>query len=132
MTGVQTCALPIYRLERYLWDACEYFPAGGHSVHRDMEEGAELAHGDKEIGGQQQDQQAAGKRDLPGGVLRRRQDNPERRAAVGDEIHDRDRVELHDENLHRDFMEFFRLFVHLGVFKFVCLINLELKDSELI
>ena len=33
---------------------------GGHAVHRHVEVGAELAHGDEEFGGQQHDQQQSG------------------------------------------------------------------------
>ena len=90
-----------------------------------MKEGAELSHGDKEIRRKENDEQTSRKSDMTAFVLRRRHDNAKRRTAVGDEIHDRDGVELHGQHLHGNLSEFLRLPVHLLIFEAVRLIDLQ-------
>ena len=110
-------------------EQAEDLVACGHAVHRDVEKRAELAHGDEEIRRQQDNQQRAAERDMPRAVLRRRHDDAERRAAVGDEVHDRDGVELHRQHLHRDAAELLGLHVHLLVLGLVRLIDLQRRES---
>ena len=89
--------------------------AGGHAVHGNVEKGAQLAHGDEKVRRQQDDEQRTRKVDFPCAKLRCGHDDAERRAAVGDKVHDGDGVELHGENLHGDFAELFGLRVHLVI-----------------
>ena len=57
--------------------------------------------------------------------LRHRHDNPRCCTAIGDQIHNGDGIELHRQHLHGDAAEFFRLRVHLPVFKRIRLINFQ-------
>ena len=99
-----------------------------HAVHRDVEEAAELPHRDEKIRRKQNDQQTARERDVPARVLRHGHDHAERRAAVGDQVHDRDRVELHRQHLHRDPAELLGLHVHLVVLEAVRLVDLQRRQ----
>lgn len=60
----------------------EYFIARRHAVHRDMEERAELPHGNKEIGRQKNDQQASCQNNVPRPVLCGRHDDSQSRTAA--------------------------------------------------
>ena len=110
-------------------EQAENLIARGHAVHGNMEKRAELAHGDEKVRRQQDDEQRARKVDLPRAQLRCGHDDAERRAAVGDEVHDRDGVELHRKNLHRDLAELFGLDVHLIIFEGVGLIDFQGRQA---
>ena len=101
----------------------EDLAAGRHTVHGDVEEAAQHTHGQKEICRQQNDHQAACKLHMARAEPGHRQDHAQGRAAVGDEIHDGDGVELHSQHLHGDAAEMLGLFVHFPVLEFICLIN---------
>ena len=107
----------------------ENFVTRGHAVHGNMEKRAELAHGDEKVRRQQDDEQRARKVDLPRAQLCCGHDDAERCAAVGDEVHDRDGVELHRKNLHRDLAELFGLDVHLIIFEGVGLIDFQGRQA---
>ena len=94
-----------------------------------MEKRAELAHGDEKVRRQQDDEQRARKVDLPRAQPRCGHDDAERRAAVGDEVHDRDGVELHRKDLHRNLAELFGLDVHLIIFEGVGLIDFQGRQA---
>ena len=110
-------------------EQAENLIARGHAVHGNMEKRAELAHGDEKVRRQQDDEQRARKVELPRAQLRCGHDDAERRAAVGDEVHDRDGVELHRKNLHRDLAELFGLDVHLIIFEGVGLIDFQGRQA---
>ena len=80
-----------------------------------MEETAQQPHGKKELRRQQNDEQRPRQAHLPGGKAAHCQGHACRGAAIGDEVHDGDGVQLHGEHLHGDTAELFRLLVHLGV-----------------
>ena len=94
-----------------------------------MEEGAELTHGNEEIRRKQDDQQAARQGNMARPQLRGRQNDAQRRAAIGDDVHDADGVELHGQYLHGDFAELFGLLVHLPLLEAVGLIDFERRQA---
>ena len=96
-----------------------------HAVHGDVEKRAELPHGNEKVCRQQDDQQRARERDMPRAVLRCRENNAQRRTAVGDDVHDRDGVELHGQDLHGDLTKLLRFLVHDVVAQAVRLIDLQ-------
>ena len=96
-----------------------------HAVHGNVEEAAQLAHGDKEIRRQQQNQQTAAQPHRAGAEAGQRHDHARRRAAVGHQIHDGDGVELHGEHLHGDAAELLGLLVHLLILKPVGPVDFE-------
>ena len=99
--------------------------AGGHAVHGHVEERAQLPHGQEELGGEQQDGKAPGKAYLAGQQLNHGQGDAQSGAAVGHQVHDGDRVELHGEHLHGDAAEGLGLTVHLLVAGLVGLVDLQ-------
>ena len=103
-------------------EQAEDLVAGCHAVHRDVEKGAELPHRDEEICCQHDDEQCARKRHIVRAELHCRENHAQRRAAIGDQIHDGDGVELHGQHLHGDLAELFGLFVHFVVPGRICLI----------
>ena len=103
----------------------ENFVAGGHAVHRNVEVRPQRAHRQEEIRRQQNDAERARQRHAARSELLRGHDDAQRRAAVGDDVHDDDRVELHRQHLHRHLAEVLGLTVHGRVAGLVGLINLE-------
>ena len=99
--------------------------AGGHAVHGDVEIGPQKPHGQEKVRRQEEDEQTPRKVGPPRPKLAHRQDDPQRRPAIGDEIHDGDGIELHGQDLHGDAAEALGLFVHLPVFGLVGLINFQ-------
>jgi len=93
-----------------------------------MEEGAELTHGNEEIRRKQDDQQAARQGNMARPQLRGRQNDAQRRAAIGDDVHDADGVELHGQYLHGDFAELLGFHVHFFVFELVRLVDFESRQ----
>lgn len=93
-----------------------------------MKVAAEKAHRKEEIRGQKQDHQAARKRDVAGCKARDGDNGAERRAAVGDEVHDGDGVELHRQHTHCDLPELLGLAVHLLVARGVRLIDFQSRE----
>ena len=57
--------------------------------------------------------------------LGHRQNHPQGRAAVGNQIHHGDGVQLHGQHLHGDFPELLRLFLHLLLLKAVRLVDFQ-------
>ena len=107
----------------------EDFVAGGHAVHGDVEERAQQPHGDEKVGGQQQNQQRPVQGDAAGGKLGSRQNRPQGRAAIGDEVHDGDGVELHGQHLHGDAPELLGLAVHLLLLVCVGLVDFQSGET---
>ena len=70
----------------------ENLVAGRHAVHGNMEKGAQLPHGDKEIRCQQDNQQTSLKGNASVLVLGHRHNDAQRRAAVSDQVHNGDGV----------------------------------------
>ena len=99
--------------------------AGSHAVHGDVEKAAQLPHGEEKVCRQQDNQQTAGQRDMVIYILRHRHNHPQRRPAVGNQIHNRDGVELHGQHLHGDFAKLLGFHIHLFVFEFVRLVDFE-------
>ena len=106
----------------------EYLVARRHAVHGYVEIAAQQAHGDEEVRRQQYYQKAAVRPYFPARELRRRQYDAQRRAAVGDEIHDGDGVELHREDFHRYLAKALRLLVHLLLLELVRLVYLQRRQ----
>lgn len=75
-----TCPRPLDGLGQV--QQVEDLVAGRHAVYGDVEKGAQLPHGDKEVCREQDDEQAARQRDLPGPELRRRHHHDQGRAAA--------------------------------------------------
>ena len=90
----------------------ENFVARGHTVHRHVEVGPQRTHRQKEICREQQNAKRPGQADTPCGQLPRRDADAECRAAVSDDVHHDDRVELHGQHLHRDLAEVLCLAIH--------------------
>ena len=90
-----------------------------------MEVGAQQPHGKKKVRRKQDDEQTPGQGDAARRILGGRHDNAQRRAAVGDQIHDRNGIELHGQHFHGDLAEIFRLFVHFLLFELVRLIDFQ-------
>ena len=88
-----------------------------------MEKASKLTHRNKEICRQQNNQQSSGKINSALLVLCHRKKHAKCRSAIGDDIHDGDRVELHDQYFHGDFSEFFGFLIHFFIFEGICLIN---------
>ena len=99
--------------------------AGGHAVHGNVEVRPQRAHRQEEIRRQQNDAERARQCYAVCIELMRGHDDAQRRAAVGDDVHDDDRVELHRQHLHRHLAEVLGLTVHGRVAGLVGLINLE-------
>ena len=99
--------------------------AGRHAVHRHMEEAAQKPHGQEKIRRQQQNHQAALQADSPRRQTAHRQHHAGRRAAVGDQVHDGDGVELHGQHPHGDPAEGLGLGVHLLVLALVGLVDFQ-------
>ena len=96
-----------------------------HAVHGNVEKRAELPHGNEKVRRQQDDQQRARERDMPRAVLRRCKNHAQRCAAIGNDIHDRDGIELHGQDLHSDLAEFFRFLIHDVVAQAIRLIDFQ-------
>ena len=93
--------------------------------HGNVEKRAELPHGNEKVRRQQDDQQRTGERDMPRTVLRRCEDYTQRCTAIGNDIHDRDGIELHGQDLHSDLAEFFRFLIHDVVAQSIRLIDFQ-------
>ena len=106
----------------------ENLVTGRHTVHRDMEKTAQLPHGKKEIRGEQNDHQTSGQPHMSRLALGYRHNHAESRSPIGDQIHDRDGVELHGQHLHGNFPEFLGSLVHLLMFEFVSLVNFQCRQ----
>ena len=100
-----------------------------HSIHRNMEIGTKLTHRDEEIRRQQHDQQASCEVNSPARIFSHRNDHPQCRSEISNDIHNRDRIELHPQHFHCDLAETFRRRVHLKIFLRIRLINLERRQS---
>ena len=96
-----------------------------HAVHGDVEKRAELPHGNEKVCRQQDDQQRARERDMPRTVLCRCEDHTQRCTAIGNDIHDRNGIELHGQDLHGDLTKLLRFLVHDVVAQAVRLIDLQ-------
>ena len=94
-----------------------------HAVHGDMEERTQQTHGQEEIRRQQKDQDAACQIHMTGPKLGSRQNDAQSPAAIGDEIHHGNGIELHGQHFHGDFPELLALLVHFPVLEPVCLID---------
>ena len=94
-----------------------------------MEEAPQLAHRQEEIRRQQHDRQASRQADAPARQLRHRHHHAQRRAAIGDNIHDGDGIELHRQHLHRDLPEILGGGVHLLMALFIRLIDLQRRQT---
>ena len=62
---------------------------------------------------------------MPRAVLCRCEDHTQRCAAIGNDVHDRDGIELHGQDLHGDLAEFFRFLIHDVVAQAICLIDFQ-------
>lgn len=94
-----------------------------------MKKAAELPHRDEEIRRQQANQKTSGKRDISRLKLCCRHNHPQCRAAVSNQIHNRNGIKLHRQYLHGNFAEFFRLAIHFLMFKTVGLIDFKRRKS---
>ena len=103
----------------------EDFLAGCHAVHGDVEERAQQPHGQKEIRRKDKQQQAARQVHAAPLKLGHRQNHPQGRAAIGNQVHDGDGVQLHGQHLHGDFPELLRLLLHLLLLKAVRLVDFQ-------
>lgn len=101
------------------------FIAGGHAVHGDVEIRPQRAHGQEEIRRQQQNAERTLQTHAAGGKLFSRHGNAQRRAAVGDDVHNDDGVQLHRQDFHRHLAEMLGLAVHGRMAGFVCLVDFE-------
>ena len=90
-----------------------------------MEKRPQRPQGQKELGRQQNYGKTPQKANAPGPKLPRRNHNAQGRAAVGDQIHHNDRVQLHAQHLHGDPAEMFGLFVHLLLLLLVRLVYFQ-------
>lgn len=66
---------------------------------------------------------------MPRTVLCRCEDHAQRRAAIGDDVHDRDGIELHGQDLHGDLTKLLRFLVHDVVAQAVRLIDFQRGQS---
>ncbi len=103
----------------------ENFVAGGHAVHGDVEKASQLPHGDEEVRRQQNNQKASRQGHFPSPKLGHRHDDSQRRAAVGNQVHDGDGVQLHGQHFHGDFAEFLRFLVHFLILEAVRLVDFQ-------
>ncbi len=62
---------------------------------------------------------------MPRTVLCRCEDHTQRCTAIGNDIHDRDGIELHGQDLHGDLAEFFRFLIHDVVAQAIRLIDFQ-------
>ena len=62
---------------------------------------------------------------MPHTVLCRCEDHAQRCTAIGNDVHDRDGIELHGQDLHGDLAEFFRFLIHDVVAQAIRLIDLQ-------
>ena len=107
----------------------EYLLTRGDTVHGHMEEGAELAHGQEEVGRDQDDEETAEEVDRARGGGEERHGHAGHGAAEGHDVHHDDGVELHGEYLHRDHAEVLGLLVHGLVARLVGLVDLEGREA---
>ena len=96
-----------------------------HAVHGNVEKRAELPHGNEKVCRQQDDQQRTGERNMPRAVLRCCENHAQRCTAIGNDVHDRDGIELHGQDLHGDLAEFFRFLIHDVVAQAIRLIDFQ-------
>ena len=100
-----------------------------HTVHRNMEKAAELAHRNKEVRCDQHDKQTSGKRHLSRRQLRHRNCHSGCSTSIGNQIHNRDGVELHRQHLHRNFAELLGFPIHLLLFPAIRFIYFQCSQS---
>ena len=93
-----------------------------------MEKRPELAHGKEVVGGEQHDHEAASEVDRSRLELEEAYGNACGSAAVGNDVHDGDGIELHDEHVHGDAAELLGPLVHLALLHLVCRIDLEGRE----
>lgn len=84
--------------------------------------------GEEVVGREQHDHEASDEVDRPRPELEETHGDARRRAAVGDDIHDGDGVELHDEHAHGDAAELLGPLVHLALPQPVGPVDLEGRE----
>ena len=99
--------------------------ACGHAVHGHVEVGAQLAHGQEEVRGDEDDEETPKEVDGARGRGKERHRDARHGASQGHDVHHNDGVELHGEHLHGDGAEALRLLVHGLVARGVRLVDLE-------
>ena len=95
------------------------------AVHGDVEVTAQQTQRQEEICRQQDDGQRRRQGNLPLCERRHRADDAQTCTAVGHQVHQGHRVQLHGQHLHGDLAEALGLFVHLFVLPAVGLIDLQ-------
>jgi len=90
-----------------------------------VEVASQLPHGHEEFNSQKNNKEGAGKIDGTSTQAGHGKDDTEGAARIGDKVHDGNRVQLHSQDLHGDFAEFFRLNIHLLTLPLIGLINFQ-------
>ena len=103
----------------------EYLAAGRHAVHRHMEIRAQGAQGQEKIGRKQNDGKAPGKAGAPGCKFPCGHNNAQRGAAIRNDVHDDDRIQLHRQHLHGNAPKMLGIAVHLPVAVFIRAVYLQ-------
>ena len=103
----------------------KHLVGGGHAVHGRMEERPERAQRDEELRRQEHHGKGREQGDLAVRELNERHDDAHRRAAEREQVHDRDRVQLHAQKPHRRTAKRLGLLVHARMALPVGLVDLE-------
>ena len=102
----------------------ENFVRGSHSVHGNVEIGAQDAHGQEEVCRQKDDENTPGQVYPACPELGGSKNHTQSRTAVGNQVHNGDGIELHGQNLHSDFAEMLALLIHFPVLEGICPVDL--------
>ena len=94
-----------------------------------MEVRPQGAHGDEEVRRQEDDGECGEERHVARGVLHKRHDDADCGAAVGEDVHDGHRVQLHGEQLHGGAAELLGLGVHALVALGVGLVDFQRGEA---
>ena len=94
-----------------------------------MEEGSKKTQRNEEFRCQQDQHQCPVDAQIPFHELSERHDHPHRCAAVGDDVHNAGRVELHGQHLHSDLPEPLGFLIHLLCFLLVRTVDLQRGQS---
>ncbi len=106
----------------------EELPGSGLSIHGDVEETAKCPHGKKEFRGNQDQEQDPEQGHGVGPPCQDPQQHPKGSSPIGNKIHHRDGVQLHDQHPHGDFPEILRFLIHFFVPRLIRLIDFQCRQ----